>query len=72
MSLKSVRYEAQTGEALAVGLRACDGTGLSSAPFSSVQEADQVHSAAHPPVWSALYGVCRVSYWHLLQIPDTV
>lgn len=32
VSLKSVRYEAQTGEALAVGLRARAGTGLSSRP----------------------------------------
>lgn len=44
----------------------------SSGPFVFwMQEAHQVHPAAHPAVWSPLYGVCRVSHQNLLQIPDT-
>lgn len=40
--------------------------------LSVLQEAGQVHTAAHPAVRSSLRGVRRVSDWHLLQIPDPV
>lgn len=55
-------------------LRDCRAHGLpgNAQRLSVPQEARQVHATAHPAVRSSLHGVCRVSYRHLLQIPDPV
>lgn len=54
------------------GQQAAVGSPRELGPPPVVQEAHQVHPAAHPSLWSPLHAVRRVSHRHLLQVPDTL